>query len=466
MTVSSLFLGLPPSLLSLVQEGLIERAFHDGLFPALQYRSEAMEEEWEANTGTEIFMTRPGLLDPIVKPLVADADPVPQVVPYEQWVAILRRYAGTIDTHMPSSAVASANLFMRNIHQLGLQAGQSLNRIPRNEMFKAYTSGQTLTIAAALAGDTTIRVAALNGFTDVIVRGLNVRPSVVSPTIPLPVQISGVTGTRNVIAFFPDNPDDPFGPGTLQLSAALGVGVAARTPVISAYAPRIIRSGGGLSVDAIGTSDILTLQDVIRAVSRLRKNNVSPHEDGYYHCHIPTDGNEQVFADPAFQRLNTALPDHVYYREAFLGTIAGCAFFLNNESPDFSNSGARTATGTNATYSEDIGAETVNDSGVPVARTVITGRGVIYEKRLDEEKNYVSEAGITGKTGEFQTVNAGIEVETRGIRLILRSPQNRLQDKVAATWSITTAFPVPSDASSGLAERFKRAITIEHAFEA
>jgi len=459
-----LVLGVPPAVLQLVQQGLLERAFHDGLFPALMYRSEAVAEEWGANTGTEIFMSRPGLLKPIVKPIAPGTDPVPQTVSYEQWVARLARYAGTIDTHIPTSVVANADLFLRNIHQLGLQAGQSLNRIPRNELFRAYLSGQTLTIAPALAGATTIRVAALNGFTDVVVPGAQVRPNPVSPATPLAIGIVGVAGTRNVIGYTPADPADPYGPGTLLLDAALGVGIGARTPVVSSQAPRVIRSGGGLSVDAIGAADTFTLQDAINAVNRLRKANVQPHEDGYYHAHISTDGNSQVFTDPAFQRLNTALPDHTYYQEAFIGTIAGIAFFLNNEAPDHANAGARIATGTNAVYSQDIGAETTNDSGINVGRIIVTGRGSLVEKYLDE-KQYVTEAGVTGKVGEFTVVNAGIEVQTERVRLILRAPLNRLQDVVAASWSITTSFPVPSDVSSGGPERYKRSIIIEHALD-
>ena len=125
----SLVLGIPPSVLNLVQEGLLERAFHDGLFPALMYRNEAVKEEWGTSAGTEILMTRPGLLTPIVKAMAPGVDPTPQTIGYEQWVARLARYAGTIDTHMPTSVVANSDLFLRNIHQLGLQAGQSLNRI-------------------------------------------------------------------------------------------------------------------------------------------------------------------------------------------------------------------------------------------------------------------------------------------------------------------------------------------------
>jgi hypothetical protein len=446
----------------------LERSFHDGLFPALQYRGEAQEEEWEANTGTEIFMSRPGLLAPITRPIAPGVDPQPQTVSYEQWAAKLARYAGTIDTHVPTSVVSNADLFLRNIHQLGLQAGQSLNRIPRNEMFKAYLSGQTNLTAATAAVDTTINVASLNGFTDVILQALQgVRPQPVSSATPLSITLDpgGANIVRNVIAAIPDNPDDPFGPGQLQLSAAVGAIVAIRGAVWSSARPDIIRAGGGTSVDAIAANDTFKLQDAINATNRLRKNSVPPHEDGYYHAHISTDGNTQIFEDDAFQRLNTSLPDHVYYQEAFIGTIAGIAFFLNTESPDSSNSGDMVATGSLSRYSRDIGAETVNATGVGIGRIIVTGRGVIYEKYLDEGK-YVTEAGLTGKQGEFQIVNAGIEVQTQRIRLILRSPVNRLQDIVSASWSITTSFPIPSDVTSGGPQRYKRAIVIEHAIAA
>jgi hypothetical protein len=461
-----LVLGIPPAILQLVQLGLLERAFHDGLFPALLYRAEAQYEEWAANSGTEIFMTRPGLLTPITAPLTPGVDPLPQSVAYEQWVARLARFAGTIDTHIPTSVVSNADQFLRNIQQLGLQAGQSLNRIPRNALHQAYLSGQTVLIQQTGTTDTTIRVAACNGFTDVVLAGSSVRPQPVSPQTPLPVVLmNGSTPIAlSVVGVVLDNPNDVNGPGTLLLAAAVGAVVAVRSAVLSTYRPKILRAGGGNSVDAISASDIFTLQDAINATNWLRKNNVLPHEDGYYHGHISTDANGQTFQDPAFQRLNTALPDHTYYQQAFLGTIAGIAFFSNNEAADYLNSGPRTVTGNNAYYSQDIGAETTNEQGVNVGRVLITGRGAIYEKGLDENL-YVTEAGVTGRTGDFQVVNAGVEVATERVRLILRAPLNRLQDVVAVTWSITTSFPIPSDVSSGGPQRYKRAVIIEHALD-
>jgi hypothetical protein len=461
-----LVLGIPPAILQLVQLGLLERAFHDGLFPALLYRGEAQYEEWVANSGTEIFMTRPGLLTPVTAPLAPGVDPLPQSVAYEQWSARLARYAGTIDTHIPTSVVSNANQFLRNVQQLGLQAGQSLNRIPRNALHQAYLSGQTVLISQAGSTDTTLRVAACNGFVDVVLTGSTVRPSPVSPQTPLPITLMNGSTPINlfVVGVVLDNPNDANGPGTLILSTTVGSTVAVRSSVLSTARPKVLRAGGGSSVDALGPSDIFTLQDAINATNWLRRNNVLPHEDGYYHGHINTDANGQTFQDPAFQRLNTALPDHTYYQSAFIGTIAGIAFFSNNEAPDYLNSGTRTATGNNAMYSTDIGAETTNESGVNVGRVLITGRGSIYEKGLDESQ-YVTEAGTTGRVGEFQVVNAGVEVATERIRLILRAPLNRLQDVVAATWSITTSFPIPSDVSSGGPQRYKRAVVVEHAMD-
>lgn len=457
------FLGVPPSITNLVQKGLLQRAFHDALFPALLFRNEAEESEWEANTGTEIFVTRRGIIAPKTTLLQPGADPNPSVEVFEQWPARLGRYGDAIDTHMPTAAVASANKFLSAIKSLGLSAGQSLNRIARNSLFQSYLSGHTVTIDAAAAGDATLHVSSLNGFTDVVLPATTVRPVAVSAATPLSVTIAGI-GARGVIGATPDDINDPLGPGVLLLDAILGgAGVLARTSVLSVNRPTIIRAGGGLSIDAISAGDVVVLQDIISAVGRLRKNNVPPHEDGYYHAHFPVEGNTQIFADLPFQRLNTALPQGSYYQEAFVGRIAACDSGLNNESPDVDNSGATTSTGTNALYSKDIASETRNESGINIGRIIVTGRGALHEMWLDESKHYMSEAGLTGKQGQFQITNGGVAIETKHVRLVLRAPVNRLQDLMSAAWSVSTCFPVPSDIATGNAARFKRAVVIEYA---
>jgi hypothetical protein len=462
----SLSTGLPAGINSLIQEGLLERAFHDGLYPTILYRNEANWQRFEGNLGTEILFTRPGLLKPTTTPNSAGADPTPMANTFEQWFGRIDQYSGSIDTLMTSSAVAMSDLFMRNVHQLGLHAAQSINRVARNNMFKAYLGGSTNLIAATANLDTLIHVAALNGFTTVVGQvASQVRPVPVSSSNPLPITIRAAGGdqVRNVIGFTPDDPADPFGPGFLLLSAGVSGVIATRTPVLAKDRGVIIRAGGGDSVDALSSADTMTLQDIINAAGQLRQRSVPPHEDGLYHAHVSPIVNTQLFADPVWQRLHQSLPKDDVYQTGFIGVMSGVGFYLNNESPDSTNSGTLVNTGTPETYAGDIGAEVVNHGGIQVGRVIVTGKGVMYELGLDESA-YVTEAGVTGKIGEFDIVNAGAAVSTERIRLVIRAPLDRMQQLVAATWSITAGWALPTDITGpGGTERYKRAVVIESA---
>lgn len=464
--MAGIVLGIPATVLDLNQKGLLARYFYDGLYPNLAYRAEFPFESWEGNSGQEIYETRSGLMSPVVEPLAVGSEPQPQEVPYEQWLVQLNLIASAIDVHMPTSVTSNADLFLNKVKTFGLQAGQSVNRIARNAMLKAYLSGQTNLISAAVAGDTTLRVASLNGFTTVLNTAVSAKPSQVSPATPQPAVLwNGATQiTINVIGYVADDPTDPYGPGTVYLQAAVGgAGSPIRSPLVAADAPTVIRSSGGLSVDAIGAGDTLQLQTIINAVALLRSNNVAPHDDGFYHAHISPVGNAGMFADPVYQRLNQSLPEGAAYSSGFIGHTSGVMFYMNNEAPNQLNCGPRTATGTKAYYSREIGAESTNNNGVNVGRILITGQGIGYEKGLDESK-YVTEAGLLGKTGDFDVVNNGISVLAERVRLYLRSPMDRLGHYVSAAWSITTAFAMPTDitAPSG-PQRFKRGVVVEFA---
>lgn len=469
---NQLIVGMPPAVMDLIQQGALEREFHDSLFPALMYRQEALTEEWDANSGMDIVMTRAGLLPPVVKPTPIGADPIPQDPPAEQWTMSLGQFKGATDINMVTSSVALANLMMRKLQQLGLQAGQSINRVPRNTLFSSYLAGNSLVTAAIAGTETALHVSSLNGFTDVLIPfGDSIRPVPVSPASPLPVSIGSTTVVvKNVIGTVADDPSDPLGPGTVILSSAVGTAFAGpRTPIVSKYAARVSRSSVGNSIDSITAGDALTLQQVINAAGRLREANVPVHDDGFYHFHLSNPGNDQIYADPVFQRLNTALPQGVQYRTGYVGHTNGVLFFVNNESPTTYNSGTLVPTGTGsgagqlAQYSPELNSEVVNGAGVPIGFGILTGKGALYERYLDEA-NYVTEAGLNGKIGEFDVVNGGVSIKTEHIRLILRAPVDRLQQNMSAAWSITTGFACPSDilAPSG-PQRFKRAIVLQHA---
>ena len=153
-----------PEVRALVQQNILERAFHDSLFPRMLFRGEATPVVWPANVGDTMVFTGVGLIKPKMNPLAPGSDPIPSDYQKEQWSAQLQQYADTIDSHMPSSIVAIASLFYRNAQQLGLSAGQTMNRLVRNRLYNAALSGMTVAVGGTQTGST-LNVARLNGFT-------------------------------------------------------------------------------------------------------------------------------------------------------------------------------------------------------------------------------------------------------------------------------------------------------------
>ncbi len=449
-----------PEVRALVQEGLLERAFHDSLYPNLLFRAAADPHEWEANVGDSMFFTAPGLIPVAQKPIRPGEDPIPATYESEQWEATLQQYANTIDTHMPTSITAIANLFLRNGQQLGLNAGQTLNRVVRNKLFNASLAGST--VANGAQTTTTLAVQRLNGFTTAR-SATGVRFNTVSGNNPLTIQVfeSGTPATRTVIGFTPTTPGDEIGPGTLTLNAS--VTVIDRDPVIAGDATAVIRVGGGDAVDAIGGTDLFNFASIRSAVARFRDSNVPAMPDGRFHCHLDPTSEAQIFSDNEFQRLNQSLPDFYMYKQFAIGEILGTIFYRNNENPQVTTvTGGATATfDENDPFAGELFSDGVAATGTRIHRALFTGQGAIneYHQPLDQ---LITEAGINGKVGEAQITNNGIRVMTERIQLIFRAPQNRLQDQVSTSWKFIGDWPVRTDATTGDDARFKRVVCVEH----
>ncbi len=454
-----------PTIRALVQENILERAFHDALFPRLLFRGEATPTIWPANVGDTMVFTGVGLMKPRQRPLVPGTDPTPSTFQSEQWTAQLQQYADTVDTHMPSSITAIANLFLRNAQQLGLGAGQTLNRIPRNRMFNAALSGHT--VADGTQGSAaTLRVKRLNGFTTArrpdLPAGSAVRFDTVSTNNPLVIDIGG--SPFSVVGFSPDTAGDEIGPGVLTLSASHG-GVTDRDPILAGDRTFLVRVGGGDNVDAIGSSDLLTLTSIRSAVTRFWGQNVPEQPDGRFHCHLDPVSQAQIFADPEWQRLLTSLPDYYMYKQFAIGELLNCVFFRNSENPlPETVDGGLTAT---FTQDDPFAGELTNDGAAPsgsnvtVHRALFVGQGLLYEYYQDLSQ-LITEAGVTGKVGEPRITNNGIEVMTDRVQLLIRAPLNRLQDQVSTSWKFIGDWPVRTDVTTGDVARFKRVVTIEH----
>jgi hypothetical protein len=459
-----------PEVRAIVQENILERAFHDALFPRLLFRSEALPVQFPGGVGDTMIFTAPGLASINAQPLQPGSDPAPTSYSLEQWSAQIQQYAGTMDTNMPTSIVAIVNLFMRNAHQLGMQGAQTLNRLTRDKMYGAALDGWGVVDTAA-SSTTRVHVARLNGFTTARnpVTGTDVntvRFMAVSPSNPLPVTIydNGAATANTVVGYVPDNIGDQVGPGTLILGTAV-TNVTARSYIIAYDRSQIDRVGGGLQTDSLTTSNIPTLADIRTAVANFWQENVPEHADGRFHAHLDPTSQADIFQDNEFQRLLTALPDYYVYKQFALGEMLNTVFFRNSECPipETVNGGLTgTYSPTDPFPGEVWSKGSPSTSGsIPVHRILFTAQGGIMEYYLDMNQ-LITEAGVTGRVGDAMITNNGIEVFSDRIQMIIRAPLNRLQDTVSTSWKFMGDWPLRTDAATGNPSRYKRFYCIEH----
>src|SRR3990167_7761022 len=133
-----------PKTRELVQSGLLERKFHQALFPKLQYRAEMAPKLWMAESGDSIVQTGVGLISPKQRPMVPGTDPQPSTYNVEQWEGQVQQYGDTTDVHMPSSDAAIASLLLQGANAMAQSAGIAVNRLSRNHLFRIGLSGHTV----------------------------------------------------------------------------------------------------------------------------------------------------------------------------------------------------------------------------------------------------------------------------------------------------------------------------------
>lgn len=448
---------------ALIQDNLLEKVYHDALWPDQLFRKEArVEPPWNAHEGDVKVKTRDSLLTPIVTPTPAGVDATPSNSAKEQWSVQACQYDNSSDVQMPSSRAALASLYMQKQQTLGLNAGQSLNRIVRNKLFVPYNGGQTHTDNAATG--VSLIVGSINGFTTVITGG-QVTP--VSAGSPLSVTIGG-SDVRDVIAAVPLDTDFPLGAGTLTISAS--VTFSAGDTVVASDSPTILYAGGSTSSDEVLATDGLTLALVRQAVANLRANAVPPHPDGAYHIHVDPFDVSALYDDTEFRQVNETRFDSVEYTSQVIKMTMGAVFYSNNECPSFSTvNAAGNQLGSDVSFSDrpdarfssEVGSDITNKAGVQLLRSIVTGGGAIYEEWVPENE-YLTDAGVTGSSGSRTnfTTNS-IQVDTDRIRFTTRAPLDRKQQSLSCTWSFTGDWGIPTDILTGRSNgRFKRAVTI------
>mgnify|MGYP001565115815 FL=1 len=413
---------VPAAIRAMLQNGILDRVFRDALVPEFLYTKIADYEPWVGGLGDTKTFTRKGLLAPATTPTTG-SDPSAATYAIEQWSVVMDQYSNSMDTNMLTSALALANKFTADMATLGINAGQSINQVSRNKLFKAYAGGRTWCTTAATT-DTSIIVQSTSGFETVMVNGV---PTAVSGATPLGVTIAGVANT--VVGVTPGTP------GTLTLGTTR-VDVAGDY-VVAANAPVSIRATGNSAFDLSG-SNVVTFANFRCAVARLRKMNVPTLPGGYYVAHIDADTEAQLFSDADFKQALQGRVDSPIFRDLSIGRFGGLDWVRNIEAPTILGGSAGTLT---------------------VHRPIVLGANALTAAPLDATGNLLTGTGVED-VPEIRNINVAPGVD---VTVLVRPPQDRLQQILSTTWSWVGDYGVPSDAGSGDAALYKRGVVIEHA---
>jgi hypothetical protein len=413
--------ALPAGIQAMLQNGMLDRVFRDALVPNFLFPQIADSEPWMGGLGDTKTFTRKGLLAPVTTP-VTGSDPSAATYSIEQWSVTMDQYANSMDTNMLGSAMALASKFLADIENLGINAGQTINQVARNKLYKAYSGGRTWATAAATS-DTSIVVESTNGFETVMVNGV---PTAVSASNPLAVTIDGVANTVTGVN---------TGTKTLTLGTAR-VDVVGDY-VVAANAPVSVRATGDSAFD-LSSSNVVTFANFRAAVARLRKMAV-PTVGGYYVAHIDPDTEAQLFADSDFKQALQGRVDSPIYTDLSIGRFAGIDWVRNLEAPVITNGGS-------------AGTLTVH-------RPIVLGANALMAAPFEGTNNLLAGTGVED-VPEIRTIAAAPAVD---VTLLVRPAQDRLQQVISSTWSWVGDFGVPSDAGTGDAALYKRGVVIEHA---
>lgn len=434
--------AFPASLVPIIQQGMLEREFGDGLQSRLGFRSIADREPFAAGIGETITKTRTGLKAPTTTPLVPSANTnldnglTPSGWTIEQYALSVNMYGDTMDLNMVTSRVAIAGQFLKNARVNGTQAMQSLDRLARNALYSGYLGGNTRVRTTLGAPAATIAVDDIRGFQFILVNGVMIP---VSGTNPLTAIVGSNSYTLTTATADGSNVSTaPNGiSGTLTFSGNVTVADAtALNQVVVSVAPSVLRPNGRLTTAAILSTDTLLMQTVLSAVATLRSNNVPAVEaSGLHHCYLDDQQLLGLFQDADFKLLYRGAYGSDAYKTGQIIDLLGVRFITTNEAPQ-----------------QTIGA-------VKIHRAIVCGQGAIIEGDF-------TETGYSDVEGD----NAALKVMVDDVCMVTREPLDRLQQIIAQSWYWIGGFTLPTDITANTAiiptatnSYYKRAIVIESA---
>jgi hypothetical protein len=413
---------LPAAIQAIMQPFMLERTFEDALLPDFLYPALATQRPWSANLGDTRTFTRPGLLAPVTTPITG-SDPSPQTYGFEQFSMTMDQYGNAVDTNMLQSAMTLSSKFLEDIQTLGVNAGQSLNRIARGKLYAAYGSGTTWVVTAQGSASTTCVVKDATNFDKVLSNATFVP---VSGGTPLAVTVNGVANT--VVAC-------NLGTNTLTLGTAVTQAVG--DTVLATASPYSLRPNAKASRYNLAGSDTATAAVFRAAVARLRKMNV-PTINGAYPAHIDPDTEAQLFADADFKQAYQGRADSAVFRDMSLGVFLGIDWVRNNEAPTTSDGGS--------------------SANLLVHRPIVMGADALISGPFEGMQDLLMGTGVDN----VPYIRFIGPAEGAQVAVIVRPPQDRLQQTISTAWSWVGDFSAPTDITTGDGAKYKRAVVIEH----
>jgi hypothetical protein len=452
-------IGLPANISSIIQTGYLQKRFVEALKPKTKYRREAKREDWPGReAGQTMTMTRRALLDPKVKANKPGVEPPTASTEWEQWIVSFDPYNLSLETHLPSSAVAMVKKFLDDAVALAENAGWSIDRVARNALYTAYGSGQTFT-TATVSASTSVPVTALAGFRKVL--NANGQLVDVSASTPLSVTVAGVANKVTGVA--PTYTDWPDGPGVLTLQTAVTIGTT-RQFVYAANRPYLSLPSGCTTLDDITTSKPVTWSQLLMARNRMARDRVPRFADGTYHFHADPDHVKQILDDATTKQLFQGQPGSDEMKMGAFSRQYGITFIENDDNPSYENITEQQDSFGSVVASSEIGDDVVNAAGLPLRRSILLGRDALYEMYVPEG-NFQAEADGTA-AGSFGTQvqmpqAAGFEADMEGILYVVRPGLDALMRKPLQSYSLTAGWVAASDSKSKTSlAAYKRAVTL------
>jgi hypothetical protein len=454
--------NLPSALQSVIQQGYLERQFHDALKARLGFRNIADRENFPAQIGETITKTRRGLLPAATTPVATQGGSntdfssglTAKNYSVEQYTLGVAQYADMMMLNVATSRVAIVPMFLQNVAAQGEQAARTVDTLAQQALFNAYMGGNTRVITTLGAAAATIHVDDIRGF----------QTTLNSAGQPVPVSTSNkvvvtVNGTAcNLQAAAADGTNTSTAPGGVSGTLTMDANVTttdgtAGNSVISSVAPYIMRPSLISTGAVVGNSSAivpanvvnsgyLTSQMILNAAAQLRLNNVPPGPDGRYVCYADPAHLTGVYNDPAFQRYFTGEQRSAEYRSGIVGDLMGVRIQETNLNP---------------VQQVTSGSGGFQFSGA-LRRAIICGQGAIIEGTFTAE----------GYAAVNAVDNDPMVTVVDGIAHIVREPMDALKQIVTQSWAYIGGFVCPTDVTaspttlpSATNAAYKRAVILE-----